>query len=85
MKPDAGKGRKKSATRSTGRAEQRSALSMFDGHGNMLILMTVASVLVATILGVGFISPLLFTAAVFPFFYVAITRNDHRACTLDPP
>ena len=79
MKPDAGKGRKKSETRTTGRVEQRGAPSMFDGQGNMLVLMTIASVLVATILGVGFISPLLFTAAVFPFFYVAITRNDHRS------
>ncbi len=54
-------------------------LAMFERYGNTLILMTIGSVLVATILGVSFISPLLFTAAGFPFFYVAITRNDHRA------
>lgn len=52
---------------------------MFERPGNMLILMTIASVVFATILGIGFISPLLFAAAVFPFFYVAITRNDHRS------
>lgn len=55
---------------------------IFDHYGNTLFLLTIGAVLAATILGIGFISPLLFTAAGFPFFYSAMTRNDHRAGTV---
>jgi hypothetical protein len=47
--------------------------------GNTIIVATFASVVVAVLLGVGVISPLLFAAAVFPFFYGAMRRNDHRS------
>jgi hypothetical protein len=44
-----------------------------------MVLATVTSVIVAALIGVGILSPLLFTAAVFPFFYRALRHSDHRS------
>jgi hypothetical protein len=43
-----------------------------------MVLATVASVVLAVLIQVGALSPLLFTAAVFPFFYRSLRRSDHR-------
>ncbi len=43
-----------------------------------MVLLTIASAVVAVLIRVGVVSPLLFTAAVFPFFCGALRRNDHR-------
>ena len=43
-----------------------------------MVLMTIASVIVAVLIRVGVLSPIIFAAAVFPFFYHALRRNDHR-------
>jgi hypothetical protein len=42
-----------------------------------MVSLTIASVIVAVLIRVGVLSPLLFSAAVFPFFYGTLRRNDH--------
>lgn len=44
-----------------------------------MVLATIASVFVASLVRVAVVSPLLFTAAVFPFFYDSMRRSDHRS------
>jgi membrane-anchored glycerophosphoryl diester phosphodiesterase (GDPDase) len=44
-----------------------------------MVLATIAAVFVASLFRVGVISPLLFTAAVFPFYYDSMKRGDHRS------
>lgn len=44
-----------------------------------MVLATIAAVIVSTIIGVGALSPLLFAAAVFPFYFSAMRRGDHRS------
>lgn len=44
-----------------------------------MVLSTIASVILAALIGVGVVSPLLFAAAVFPFFHAALRFGDHRA------
>jgi hypothetical protein len=50
-----------------------------DRSGNTMVLATIASVAAATAIGAAVLSPFLFTAAVFPFYYRALLRSDHRA------
>jgi hypothetical protein len=57
-------------------ARRRPAIE--ERSGNMMVLATIGSVALATAFGVAALSPLLFTAAVFPFFYRALRRSDHR-------
>ncbi|UCH84252.1 MAG: hypothetical protein JSW50_00770 [Candidatus Latescibacterota bacterium] len=52
--------------------------ALLEKRGNMMVLLTIASVVLSTIVGIGVLSPLLHTAAVFPFFYTAMKRRDHR-------
>lgn len=49
-----------------------------DRAGNTMVLATIGSVVAAVAIRVGALSPFLFTAAVFPFFYRALRRSDHR-------
>ena len=60
-------------------AEGRRLTGAADRAGNMMVLATVGSVVAAAAIRVGVLSPFLFTAAVFPFFYRALRRSDHRA------
>ena len=68
----------KAGPRRPGRREKRRIESLFEGHGNTMVLATISSVVLATLMSVRLISPLLFTLAVFPFFYKAIRHNDYR-------
>jgi len=43
-----------------------------------VVLLSIASVILATLIGVGLVSPILHTAAVFPFFYTAMKNRDYR-------
>ena len=58
------------------RHEQRtgggSITSTVDNPGNARVLAAIASVVLSTIIGVAWITPLLHAGAVFPFFYVAM-------------
>ena len=47
--------------------------------GNRMVLATIVSVAAATAIRVPVLSLLLFTAAVFPFFYGALRRSNHAA------
>jgi hypothetical protein len=58
--------------------KKRKVTTLLEEHGNTMVLLTIASVVVSTILSVGLLSPLLHAAAVFPFFYAAMKRRDHR-------
>lgn len=53
-----------------------------DRRANTMVLATIGSVVIAVALGVGVLSPLLFSAAVFPFFYRALCRGDHRSAVV---
>ncbi|UCG52787.1 MAG: hypothetical protein JSW58_04335 [Candidatus Latescibacterota bacterium] len=80
MKLDAGKKPRKAAAQTTAptydKGQER--INLLEKHGNTMVLLTIASVIVSTLVGVGFLSPLFHTAAVFPFFYSAMKRRDHR-------
>jgi len=52
---------------------------MPENPGNTMVFATFVSVVIAVLFGVGVISPVLFAAAVFPFFYGMMRRNDHRS------
>jgi hypothetical protein len=70
---------KKTAPTGEKRPRHRSKLAtLLEQRGNTVVLMTIASVIVATLIGVGPVSPILHTAAVFPFFYTAMKKRDHR-------
>ncbi len=70
--------KKTDSRRDQPRGERRKMASLLQSHGNTVVLSTIASVIVATLFGVGVLSPLLYTAAVFPFFFVAMKQRDHR-------
>ncbi len=78
MRQDVGSHTKKTGSRRPGRREKQRIESLFEGRGNTMVLATISSVVLATLLSVKLISPLLFTLAVFPFFYKAIRHNDYR-------
>lgn len=67
-----------SGQKGDGSPEGRRQTTTEERPGNMMVLATIGSVVIAVALGVGVLSPLLFTAAVFPFFYRALHRGDHR-------
>jgi hypothetical protein len=60
------------------RREKSKVAMLLEQHGNTMVLLTIASVIIATIFGVGLLSPFLYTAAVFPFFYTAMKKREHR-------
>jgi hypothetical protein len=70
--------RKTAKTADKPHREESKTASLLEHHGNNMVLLTIASVIVSTIIGIGLMSPLLHTAAVFPFFYTAMKQRDHR-------
>jgi hypothetical protein len=46
-----------------------------------MVLATIASVIIAALIGIRPLSPLLFTATVFPFFYASLRRSDYHVAT----
>ena len=46
-----------------------------DGAGNVMVLLTIASVVLSTIVAVAWLTPLFHAAAVFPFFYTAMRQR----------
>ena len=51
---------------------------MLDNTGHIMVLLTVASVIVATAIKVAWITPILHAGAVFPFYYSAMKQHKHR-------
>jgi hypothetical protein len=79
LKPDTGKKVPKTGPKGTSGSKGRPFSSMPEKPGNTMVMATIASVVVAALFRVDVVSPLLFAAAVFPFFYGAMRRNDHRS------
>ena len=79
MKPDSEKNSPRTGPKETGGSGGGLLPSTPEKPGNTMVIATFASVVVAVVFGIGLISPLLFAAAVFPFFYGAMRRNDHRS------
>jgi hypothetical protein len=57
------------------RSGRGSIVPAADNLGNTMVLATITSVILSTIVGVAWITPLLQAGAVFPFFYVAMRRR----------
>jgi hypothetical protein len=66
------------AKKKVGEPETGRSVRSEDRLGNMMVLATIGSVVIAVAIRIGVLSPLLFTAAVFPFFYRVLRRSDHR-------
>ncbi|MEJ2720646.1 MAG: hypothetical protein P8181_05835 [bacterium] len=64
--------------RNQSRIVERKTKKLLESHGNTMVLLTIASVILSVIIGIAVLSPLLFTAAVFPFFFSTMKLRDHR-------
>jgi hypothetical protein len=49
-----------------------------ENTGNLMVLLTLASVVVSTVIGVAWVTPVLQVTAVFPFYYSAMKQHRHR-------
>jgi hypothetical protein len=78
LKPESDKNPTQTGPKETSDGARRLARAP-EKPGNMIVVATFASTVIAVLLGVGLISPLLFAAAIFPFFYGAMRHNDHRS------
>jgi hypothetical protein len=58
--------------------EEHEAQGRWDA-GNVMVLLTIASVLVSTLVGVPWITPILHVGAVFPFYFRAMKQHRHRS------
>jgi hypothetical protein len=71
--------RAKGGARGNETGEERRRRSGADARtGNAMVLATIGSAAAAAATGVAVLSPIFFTAAVFPYYYRALRRSDHR-------
>lgn len=75
IKPNLDKTEKRSADAAQG-DDTREGVGL--DAGNLMVLLTIASTLMATMIGVPWITPILHASAVFPFYYRAMKQHRHR-------
>jgi hypothetical protein len=64
--------------KSRARQKGRDHPSRLDNTGNVMVLLTIASVVISAIMRVAWLTPILHVAAVFPFYYSAMKQHRHR-------
>ena len=58
--------------------ENRDEAAAFHSQGNVMVLLTISGVVIATLISFKPLTPIIYAAAILPFYYATMRRQAHR-------